>query len=155
MGIFVLPVNFFVGLLSYRILDRELCSISLTLCLLGSVLVYSDHTSHFIATWRYFTGFSVIYVATIILEGAAMSLMSKVIHPAWAKGTFNAGLLATMAGSLGRLFGNVFVTLIGGLVGVSSVASAVVFGDINFGLFGLLTFVVMSFTIVVYGKLAV
>ncbi|CAD7694892.1 unnamed protein product [Ostreobium quekettii] len=155
MGIFVLPVNFFVGALSYRILDRELCSISLSLCLLGSVLVYSTHTYHFIATWRYFTGFSVIYVATIVLEGAAMSLMSKVIHPSWARGTFNAGLLATEAGSLGRLFGNAFVTIIGGAVGVSTVAEVVIFGDVNYGVFGILTLCVMAFTMMVYGKLAV
>lgn len=155
MGIFVLPVNFLVGILSSYILDRELCSISLSMCILGSVVVLTDNMKHPIAEWRYFSGFTIIYVATIMLEGAAMSLMSKVIDPNFAKGTINAGLLATEAGSLGRLLGNVFVTLIGSIIGVDTVAGVVIFGNFNFGLFAGLAVLVTAFTVLIYGKLAV
>eukprot|EP00543_Licmophora_paradoxa_P004048 CAMPEP_0202450172 /NCGR_PEP_ID=MMETSP1360-20130828/8804_1 /ASSEMBLY_ACC=CAM_ASM_000848 /TAXON_ID=515479 /ORGANISM="Licmophora paradoxa, Strain CCMP2313" /LENGTH=83 /DNA_ID=CAMNT_0049068323 /DNA_START=266 /DNA_END=514 /DNA_ORIENTATION=+ len=39
-----------------------------------------------------------------------MSLLSKTIPPIWAKGTFNSGLLATEAGTLGRAVGDFVIT---------------------------------------------
>ena len=42
-----------------------------------------------------------------------MSLLSKTIPKHWAKGLFNVGLLATEAGTLGRVFADVFITYSG------------------------------------------
>jgi len=44
------------------------------------------------------------------LEGVIMSLLSKVVSPELAKGTFNSGLLATEAGTLGRVVGDTMLT---------------------------------------------
>jgi len=39
-----------------------------------------------------------------------MSLLSKTIPKSWARGTFNSGLLATEAGTLGRAMGDVVIS---------------------------------------------
>ena len=63
---------------------------------------------------------------TVILEGTAMSLCSKVMHPDLASGTFNSGLLSTQAGTVGRLFGNFIVAAIRGLLTAGSLAYTLV-----------------------------
>jgi hypothetical protein len=47
-----------------------------------------------------------------------MSLLSKLISPELAKGTFNSGLLATEAGTFGRVLGDMSIVVFGG--GLSS-----------------------------------
>lgn len=39
-----------------------------------------------------------------------MSLLSKLVSPELAKGTFNSGLLATEAGTLGRVIGDMLIS---------------------------------------------
>ena len=46
-----------------------------------------------------------------------MSLLSKKIPSSLAKGTCNAGLMATQAGSAGRFTGNMIITIFGELLG--------------------------------------
>lgn len=64
-----------------------------------------------------------------------------------ARGTFNAGLLATDSGSLGRFVGNIGITLIGGAIHLGegtpekSGSRIVLFGDVAYGSFGLLSLV--------------
>ena len=41
-----------------------------------------------------------------------MSLLSKTVPTAWAKGTFNSGLLATEAGTFGRVIGDGFISVV-------------------------------------------
>lgn len=80
MGVAVIPVNIFMGGASKYIKDRYQCLISLGLCFLGGlfVIVFSPGGNQ-IMERQYFSAFVTIYVATVVMEGAAMSLMSKVM----------------------------------------------------------------------------
>ena len=50
-------------------------------------------TAQPIALGMYLLAFTLVLAFTNVLEGVSMSLLSKVIHPELAKGTFNAGAL--------------------------------------------------------------
>merc|ERR1711957_573386 len=54
-----------------------------------------------------------VFVATNVLEGACMSLLSKTIPASYARGTFNSGFLATESGTAGRAVGDVIISYIG------------------------------------------
>lgn len=55
-------------------------------------------------------GASSLFALLNALEGVIMSLLSKLVSTELAKGTFNSGLLATEAGTLGRVFGDCMLT---------------------------------------------
>ena len=55
-----------------------------------------------------------------MLEGPNMALLSKTLPRQWARGTFNSGLLATEAGTFGRVVGD-FLISAAGLVGLERV----------------------------------
>ncbi|GMH35397.1 hypothetical protein BSKO_03265 [Bryopsis sp. KO-2023] len=167
MGVVVIPVNLMMGVLSKYAKDQVQCLFTNLLCLVGSVIIIGvpynvfDNDAGELGRLRYFSGFTIVYVATIVMEGAAMSLMSKVIAPEMALGTFNAGLLATDSGSFGRFIGNLAVTLIGHVV-IQEVASdgknkAVVnismFGDISFGAYAILSIMCIILVAASYKRL--
>lgn len=72
--------------------DRILMGASLVFCALGCLSMVSL-TGHVIGFAMYLLGFVLLLAFTNVLEGVSMSLLSKVIHPTLAKGTFNAGAL--------------------------------------------------------------
>jgi hypothetical protein len=55
-----------------------------------------------------------------------MSLLSKTIPKSWAKGTFNAGFLATEAGTLARSIGDILIS-IAAMKGVSGMLDRIFF----------------------------
>jgi len=57
-------------------------------------------------------GSSSLFALLNALEGVIMSLLSKVVSSELAKGTFNSGLLATEAGTLGRVVGDCMLTFL-------------------------------------------
>lgn len=67
--------------------------------------------------------------------------MIQVIAPQMAVGTFNAGLLATESGSLGRFLGNIGITIIGTGIRLGQGTqyqqgkTLVLFGDVMYGAF--------------------
>lgn len=64
-----------------------------------------------LGTGVYVTFLSAIFLGTIILEGVDTSLMAKVT-PAKLNETFmNSGLLATLVGTMGRVFGDSMITI--------------------------------------------
>ena len=63
-----------------------------------------------------------LFVGTVVLEGTATSLMSKVIWAGLARGVLNAGLVSTEAGTFGRFSGNALLTVVGRATGVEDVA---------------------------------
>lgn len=63
---------------------------SLFFCAVGCVFMISLSGSA-VPLACYLLSFTLILSFTNILEGVSMSVLSKVIHPALAKGTFNAG----------------------------------------------------------------
>jgi hypothetical protein len=46
-------------------------------------------------------------------ESVIMSLLSKIVHPKLAAGTFNSGLLATELGTFGRAIGDTAISAAG------------------------------------------
>ena len=52
----------------------------------SALLALAAHPS-----WTYFVGGAAVYFGSLVLEGAGMSLLSKVIHPRLAHGLFNMG----------------------------------------------------------------
>ena len=44
----------------------------------------------------------------------------QVLHPSFKEGTFNAGLMSTEAGTLGRFTGNALLTFAGNLAGLDT-----------------------------------
>ncbi|RYH30903.1 hypothetical protein EON65_03910 [archaeon] len=58
-------------------------------------------------------GTALIFTSLNALEGVIMSLLAKIISPELAQGTFNSGLLATEAGTFGRVVGDMLITMWG------------------------------------------
>ena len=93
---------------SRRFDDRELIAAMLITMLLGvtGFLVYGEHYSE----TRFIMFGCVSFVASNALEGPTMGLLSKVIPTSLAAGVLNAGLLATEAGTFGRVFGDFWLS---------------------------------------------
>lgn len=112
LGLLMFPANLCLGYLSYRFEDRELIFGSMIWMALGifSIISYSNHAYSIV---QYIIAAIFIFLSTNILEGVNMSLLSKTIPRSLARGTFNSGLLATEAGTLGRAVGDNLVTMVG------------------------------------------
>ena len=114
VGLLGVPCNLLIGIISSHVYDRTMVLWSVVLSALS--LVWLRHAVE--NAGAYFGGGTVLFLATIALEGTATSLMSKVIWHGFARGVFNAGLLSTEAGTLGRFTGNSLLTLVGRYTGV-------------------------------------
>ena len=92
---FVIPTNFVLARLSHRLDDRELMLGALFAMLFGLLgfLVYGESADYSEARFVLFG--LVTFVASNALEGPSLGLLSKTIPKSLAKGTLNAGLLAT------------------------------------------------------------
>lgn len=114
LGLLMFPANYWLGYMSYRYDDRDLIIASLILMLAG-IFTFVNYPSNIVSytVFQYVLGSVIIFVSTNMLEGVNMSLLSKTIPRSMAKGTFNSGLLATEAGTLGRAVGDVMITAVG------------------------------------------
>jgi hypothetical protein len=117
----VLPVNFLVAIVSSLISDRNLLFFSEGVSVLGllCLLSYSGAAPNL---YIYIAGTLLVYAATIVMECVSMSLLSKKIPKRGggiiqARGTCNAGVIATQSGSFGRFVGNMLITVYGGVLG--------------------------------------
>jgi uncharacterized membrane protein YeaQ/YmgE (transglycosylase-associated protein family) len=63
--------------------------------------------------FQYVIGSIFLFASLNALEGVVMALLAKLISPELAKGTFNSGLLATEAGTFGRVVGDMCITIFG------------------------------------------
>lgn len=110
LGLLMFPINMIVGWMSFRYEDREMIMLSEIAMFLGvGVIVNYGHYS----VPQFVAGGVIIFISTNVLEGVNMSMLSKTIPKSFAKGTFNSGLLATEAGTLGRAIGDITITLVG------------------------------------------
>ena len=111
LGLLMFPANMVVARLSHHFEDRELIFITLLLLLVSVVgfLVYTPTYS----VVQYIMFGICIFLTTNVLEGPNMSLLSKTIPKAWAKGTFNSGFLATEAGTAARSVGDLLISAVG------------------------------------------
>ncbi|TMW66755.1 hypothetical protein Poli38472_014067 [Pythium oligandrum] len=112
LGLLMFPTNLLVSWYCDRYDDRELILRSEVLMLLGVAVIIHYGTGAY-ESWQFIVGGIIIFISTNVLEGVNMSLLSKTIPKAFARGTFNSGLLATEAGTFGRALGDVLITLVG------------------------------------------
>ncbi|KAL7535604.1 hypothetical protein ACHAXR_006599 [Thalassiosira sp. AJA248-18] len=108
---FVLPTNFVIAYISRRFDDRELILGTLMMMFVGILgfLVYSEDGDEY-SEARFILFGLVTFVACNALEGPTMGLLSKTIPKTLARGILNAGLLATEAGTLGRVIGDFWLS---------------------------------------------
>jgi hypothetical protein len=113
VGALVLPVNIFVNSFVKDVEERDMV-LRLTYCCVGGMLlVCNTYVLGEYTLLQYVLGTSLMFTCLNALEGIIMALLAKLISPELAKGTFNSGLLATEAGTLGRVVGDVFITVFG------------------------------------------
>ncbi|GAB4814007.1 hypothetical protein N2152v2_001053 [Parachlorella kessleri] len=149
VGLAMVPVNLFVGLASSHISDRSMVVAALLATSAGLALL----TQTTVAAAYYFVGGITLFVGTVILEGTATSLMSKVIHPRFASGTLNAGLLSTEAGTIGRFTGNALLSVTGRLAGVGDKQHLTVFAQALHSILAASSVAVLAYVAIVYRRL--
>ena len=111
LGLLMFPANLLVAKLSRQYDEREMIMGTLYLILFGTIgILYFWHETYTTIQYVIFAIF--IFLGTNALEGPNMSLLSKTIPLEWAKGTFNSGLLATEAGTFGRVVGDGFISVV-------------------------------------------
>jgi MFS family permease len=118
LGLLMFPANLVVAYFSRRYDDRELIMALLLILSVGAWGIVNYGRPETYSLIQYVTFAVCIFVSATALEGPNMSLLSKSIPKHWAKGLFNVGLLATEAGTLGRVIADVFITY-SGLDGIS------------------------------------
>ena len=82
-----------------------------------------------------------------------MSLMSKIMHPSLARGTWNAGLMSTEAGTLGRLTGNLCISVVSKITGADTASEVYRFGFMLFALMGFLTVSNLGYMMAIWKRL--
>ena len=117
LGVTVLPANFLVGRMSAAFEDRTLLAASLVSAALGMLCVLSyglgPEAVPRYSAFQFCTGAVLTFTSVAVMEGVGTSLMSKLIPPSLARGSFNSGLLATQVGTLGRVLADLLITLAG------------------------------------------
>ncbi|KAK9915918.1 hypothetical protein WJX75_005971 [Coccomyxa subellipsoidea] len=151
LGIASIPLSFLVGYMSPHISDRSLTAAALLATLLGAALCTRAGNAHDPAA--YFGGGAILYMGSLILEGASMCLLSKVLPLKLTRGFFNAGLLTTEAGTLGRFSGNIVMSVVARLTGVDSNQELLRFGLTLYGIFSALLLLIGFYMLAVWRKL--
>ena len=149
-GLTVIPVNTVVGQISDHVSDRGLNAVTLLITAVGCGLLMCGGRP----VWMYFLGGTLVFMCTVILEGSGMSLMSKIMHPSLARGTWNAGLMSTEAGTLGRLTGNLCLSVVSRFTGVDTDSEVYRFGFVLFALMGALTLSNLGYMLAIWRRLA-
>lgn len=102
----VCPVHFVIGTTSKYVEDRKFMTIALCLCMFGSFTLIDFDDLNIV---QYTIGAFLLNLATNLSDGVSTSLVSKVLPPRINRGMFNAGLLSTISGSVGRAMAGIFV----------------------------------------------
>ncbi|KAL7456903.1 LOW QUALITY PROTEIN: hypothetical protein ACHAWC_008601 [Mediolabrus comicus] len=125
LGLLMFPANMVVARVSYFYEDRDLIRSFAMAILCGCIGIIAYLPNHYSVVQ--YTVFGIcIFISTNALEGPNMSLLSKTIPKSWAKGTFNAGFLATEAGTLARSIGDMLIS-IAAMKGVSGMLDRIFF----------------------------
>lgn len=103
------PANMLVSkfAMEMEINQQLICSLSLILtgCIIGLPLLGSPPIE------QYVVACVVLFVSTNVAEAVLMALLSRTMPSSLARGTWNSGLLTTLAGLLGRFVGDITSTL--------------------------------------------
>jgi hypothetical protein len=123
LGLLNFPANMFVARLSHNYQDRELIYGTLWLMLVSVVGIFVYDADHY-TSYQYMAFAILVFLSANCLEGPNMSLLSKVIPKAWAKGIFNSGFLATEAGTAARSIGDVLISAMATWAGLENLLNA-------------------------------
>jgi hypothetical protein len=116
LGLLMMPLNLFAGRLSKRHDDRDLVVAFETVIGLGLGVTLVHNAGYSVG--QYIVGATLVFVGASLLDGVAMSLLSKLLSRALSKQAkaaghktgqghkFASGLLGSEAADLGRAFGN-------------------------------------------------
>jgi MFS family permease len=111
LGILMFPANMVVAHLSRTFEDRTMIVGTQCMMLVGTIGIISYSTNY--TVFQYIGCYIIIFLGANMLEGPNMALLSKTLPKRWAKGTFNSGLLATEAGTFGRVVGDFVISAAG------------------------------------------
>lgn len=111
LSVGMLFVNAGLVLASKYISDLPILTCSQVCLLVGALALFPFAVRTSLP--MFVTGSIVVYASTVVMEAVAMSILSKVISAKLRQGTFNAGVIASLSGSLGRLVGNLGITALG------------------------------------------
>jgi len=133
LGALVIPSHFLVEQASRLWNERRIMKYSIVIILVGLIAILNfeglwydimtvtteDSESSFTSFMKYDWGIgnfvyifmlSLIFMGTIVLEGVNTSLMNKVTPSKLNETFINCGLLATLVGTIGRVFGDSIIT---------------------------------------------
>ncbi|GJP40506.1 hypothetical protein CLOM_g182 [Closterium sp. NIES-68] len=114
LGLTVLPISSVVGNYITNIYeDRLVIMWTQLLIAVGVVAVMCFAPIIKYTTQQYIVAAVIIFVSCNVLEGVSLALMSRIMSPRLARGTFNCGLLSTEAGTFARVVGDGLITLVG------------------------------------------
>ena len=107
MASLVLPVNCFVAGCSQKYDDREMIFVTLGVMFTGVATFLVYHEAEY-SEIRFICASFIIFCSCNAIEAPTMGLLSKTIPKRMASGVMNAGLLATEAGTIGRVIGDFY-----------------------------------------------
>ncbi|XVF10686.1 hypothetical protein REPUB_Repub07fG0203900 [Reevesia pubescens] len=112
LGLTVLPVNIVVGsYISNMFEDRQILLASEIMVCIGILL--SFHVVIPYTVPQYVCSGLIMFVSAEVLEGANLSLLSRVMSSRLSRGTYNGGLLSTEAGTIARVIADATITMAG------------------------------------------
>ena len=120
LGLLMFPANLIVAVISRRHEDRAIVVATEIMVLVGTITIIGYFPDRQYRAYHYISASVCCFLGTNMLEAPIMSILSKTIPPKWAKGTFNSGLLATEAGTFGRVLGDVTISF-AGLAGIERI----------------------------------
>jgi hypothetical protein len=110
MGFSMLPVAMAISWLCKNREDRETLIVWSVACASFAIFLIDIPDVFDMVPIRYMIASVGLFASLNAVEGVIMSLLSKCISPAMARGTFNSGLLATEAGNIGRVIADMWLT---------------------------------------------
>lgn len=122
VGGLVLPTNVLVNSVAKDAEERDIMLKLSYLSVVGVLCICHISLLGSYTLFQYIVGTTIVFTSLNAIEGVVMSLLSKLISPELAKGTFNSGLLATEAGTLGRVLGDMAITYFGGKTAAAPVS---------------------------------
>lgn len=122
LGGMVLPCVVVGNIFTVDMQDRDALFWLSLVTLAASILVLNDASilSLNYTEIQYMLAVSLLYGMLNITEGVTMSLLSKLVSPALAQGTFNSAFLTSEAGTFGRVLGDVSITVMAVAAGKSA-----------------------------------
>jgi MFS family permease len=143
LGLLMLPANIIVAYFarqSYE--DREMIVVMIVGIVIGCFATIQYCTDpHDYSLIQFIIGSVILFVSATALEGPTMSLLSKAIPKSWSKGFFNVGLLATEAGTFGRVVADIFLSTVGASGGLEHLL------NLTFGMAAAVTSLCLALTL--------